>query len=67
MGGEPIKLGYARVITTSEKALNVMTKEHGTFWIPKKAVHDDSEVWDAKNNNGELVVKSWFAERKGLV
>lgn len=63
----PVKLGYARVNAVTEKAVNVDTKEYGSFWLPQSAIHDDSEVWDAKNNSGELVVKSWFAEKKGLV
>lgn len=38
------------------------------MWIPKSAIHDDSEVYDARDNNhGKLVLKSWFAEKEGLV
>lgn len=37
------------------------------LWIPKSVVHDDSEVFDAKNNaRGKLVVKHWWAHREGL-
>jgi hypothetical protein len=32
-------------------------------WIPKKAVHDDSEVY-GKGHTGSLVVYSWFAEKE---
>jgi hypothetical protein len=36
-------------------------------WIPKSVVHDDSEVYDAKDNaRGKLVIKHWWAAREGL-
>jgi hypothetical protein len=35
-------------------------------WIPKSAIHDDSEVFNAEENReGLLVVKSWFAKKEG--
>jgi hypothetical protein len=37
-------------------------------WIPQSQIHDDSEVYDAEDNaEGTLVVKRWFAEKKGWV
>ena len=33
-------------------------------WIPKSVIHDDSEVYRA-DTDGVLVVKNWFAEKKG--
>lgn len=37
-------------------------------WVPKACVHDDSEVFDARDNaRGKLVVKQWWAEREGWV
>ena len=36
-------------------------------WVPKSVVHDDSEVYDAKDNaRGKLVIKHWWAAREGL-
>jgi hypothetical protein len=37
----------------------------GPFWIPKSALHEDSEVWSEKNGDGELIVKAWFARKEG--
>jgi hypothetical protein len=38
-------------------------KDTGKFWIPQKAIHDDSEVYRA-GTNGKLVVWDWFAEKE---
>jgi hypothetical protein len=62
-----VKLGYAMVRSETELAVMFDTKEHGTLWIPKRAIHDDSETWNSKNNAGELVVQGWFAEQRGLI
>ena len=32
--------------------------------IPKSVIHDESEVWK-DGQTGDLVVKMWFAEKKG--
>lgn len=62
-----VKLGYAIVRSETDKAVMFDTKEHGTLWIPKRAIHDDSETWNTQNNSGELVVHEWFAENRGLI
>lgn len=37
-------------------------------WIPQSQIHDNSEVYDAKDNSeGTLVVTEWIALQKGLV
>lgn len=38
--------------------------DHPT-WVPKRAVHDDSDVYDLDQEEGRLVVKDWFAEKVG--
>lgn len=35
-------------------------------WIPISQVHEDSEVFE-EGTKGDLIVKSWIAEDKGLV
>lgn len=36
-------------------------------WIPKSVITDDSEVFDAEDNDsGKLVLKGWFARREGF-
>jgi hypothetical protein len=62
-----VKLGYAIVRAETELAVMFDTKEYGTLWVPKRAIHDDSETWDSKNNTGELIVHEWFAEKRGLI
>ena len=42
-----------------------MTKQTKLTWT---VIHDDSEVFnDDENAEGEVIVKSWWAEREGLV
>lgn len=37
------------------------------YWVPKSAIHDDSEVYDNdEHDTGKLVVHLWWAESKGL-
>jgi hypothetical protein len=54
----------------TDKALLVNIPEIDTkpIWIPKKGVHDDSEVFDARDNRrGKLVVEDWLAEKERWV
>lgn len=64
----PISIGEARVVHETPKAILVELEDEpgdGPFWIPKSAIHDDSEVWNEKNGAGDLVVKAWFARKEG--
>lgn len=36
-------------------------------WIPKSAIHDDSEIWKLNQEPGELVIHEWCAEQKGWI
>ena len=63
----PVKLGYAKVRITTEKAVMFNTRKYGTMWVPNCAIHNESETWDVDNTSGELVVKTWFAEKEGLI
>lgn len=41
-------------------------EEREGVWIPKSALHDDSEVYDPKEESrGRLIVKGWFARKRG--
>jgi hypothetical protein len=64
-----VNLGQAQAIAGTEKALRVqLESEDEPRWIPRSQIHDDSEVYDDKNNaTGDLVIKRWFAEKEGLV
>jgi hypothetical protein len=51
----------------SEKAMLVRLKDGSERWVPNSVVHDDSEVYNAANAEGKLVVHMWWAQKEGLV
>ena len=61
-------LGWAKVKRATERAFLVELREAKTeIWIPKSVIHDDSEVFDARDNaEGELVVMAWWARKEEL-
>jgi len=61
------KLGDGRVKKASDMALLIELETGETIWIPKSVIHDDSEVYDEDaNSEGQVVVKTWWAEKEGL-
>ena len=50
----------------TSRAILVSHDDLGELWIPKSCVHDDSEVF-GDGDLGDLVVKSWWAEKQGWV
>lgn len=62
---ETYEAGTARPIKETEKALLVHLDGVGETWVPKWAIHDDSEVWKEDQEPGELVVLSKFASKEG--
>lgn len=63
-----VNLGTVRVLRTSDKAMLVVLEDHEEReeWIPYGQIHDDSEVYDRYNVDGDLIVSSWFAKKLGL-
>jgi hypothetical protein len=61
---EPVSLGTATVKRETPKALLVEV-EGEEMWVPKSVIHEDSEVWQGEQDDGELVVKRWWAEKEG--
>ena len=65
-------LGYMRGAELAWHATGAIVWTHTldsgeTVWIPKSVLDDDSEVYDEdKNSEGEVVVKTWWAEKEGL-
>lgn len=58
----------SKAIGGSDKALRVRLGASAggrTVWVPKSAIHDDSEVYQL-DDFGKLVIKSWFAEQIGV-
>lgn len=75
MSDEPVKMGRVfcskatRFQDGSFKSLLIQDLEivNGEpTWIPYSHIHDDSEVY-RPGDQGELVVKRWFAEKRGWV
>jgi len=67
---EPTCSFDAEVIDHTPKALlcrvSVAKGDPKTVWIPRKAIHDDSEVWNSTTTEGTLVIPTWLARSKGL-
>lgn len=62
---EAVNLGPVVVKHETDKALLVRMEDQTERWIPKSQIHDDSDVY-RKNQDGELKVTKWFAEKEGL-
>jgi len=67
MAGSGHEVGHAVVLAETAAAIKVKVGEY-EYWVPKSVVHDDSCVWSAKDgeNEGKLVVQTWWAEKEGL-
>lgn len=53
-------------VRETDAALLVRFDDGRELWVPKTCLHDDSEVYE-EDGEGRLVLKTWFAEREGLV
>jgi hypothetical protein len=63
----PINCGKHLVLRKTEKAILVSDDTTGEpKWIPKSVIHDNSEIWKTRQQ-GDLVVKQWFAEKQGWI
>lgn len=61
------KLGTGKATKATDKALFIELESGEHLWIPKSVLDDDSEVYDNEGNaEGEVVVKTWWAEKEGL-
>lgn len=58
---EPDRYQDVTCVRESPAALCV-TIDGVDMWLPKKAVHEDSDV-QADGDSGDLLVKDWFAEK----
>ena len=60
-------LGDGDVIASTDKALKIELESGEEQWVPLSVIHDDSEVYDDEDNSsGEVIVKSWWADKEGL-
>ena len=54
----------AKAIKETDKAILVEDEFGEEHWVPKSCIEDDSDV-QADGDEGELVVKQWYAEKTG--
>jgi hypothetical protein len=66
MASDPVHLDDVEAKVETDLAL-LCEIDGEEKWVPKKAIHDDSEVYSMKNSTGTLVVERWWAEKEGLV
>lgn len=60
------RMGSATPKRETDKALLVFVDDlDDEIWIPKSAIHDDSECYSMKGGAGDLVVEDWWAEKEG--
>ena len=60
-----IRIENCRVIRDTGKTILVDIGGELEKWIPQSVVDDDSDIWQ-EGDEGDLVVKAWFAEKEGL-
>lgn len=65
INSEPVTIEDVTATASSSKAI-LCDIDGEEIWIPKRQIHDDSEVY-AKGHTGKLVITRWIAEEKGLV
>lgn len=69
---EPVEVEDCHAIKESESGKALLISFHATKglakseWVPKVAIHDDSEVYEP-GHHGKLVVWRFIAEEKGMV
>lgn len=68
---EPFQLGDAerKKVSDNDGKVNVLFDVEGEeMWVPEKCIHADSDVWcNSKDDSGTLVVRLWWAKKRGLV
>lgn len=67
---DSVNLGASERRKVTDKAMLVFVEDLGEeVWVPKSAIHDDSEVYDSRyeGEEGDLIVKSWLARDRGWV
>lgn len=64
---EPLSLGAAVMLRETGDAMLFEVEEGEEVWIPKSCLHEDSELDDGSQplDEGELIVREWWAERNG--
>jgi len=60
-------LGRSFVMAQTDRFLKIRVRDlNRVIQVPKRVVHDDSEVWEL-GHEGNLIVFRWWAEDEELV
>jgi hypothetical protein len=62
---EGTDIGEGKAIRGTGRALLIKLASGEEKWIPNSCIHDNSEVFK-ENQEGTVVVKTWWAEKEGL-
>lgn len=64
----PVSLGDAIAHKETDAALLVQLNSGAELWVPKSQIHEDSACFGCREDEdeGELIVRRWWAEQKGL-
>lgn len=63
-----VSLGNGTAKKDTGRALLIELESGEERWIPSSVIHDDSPVYDARDNSeGDVIVKRWWADKEGLV
>lgn len=66
-GKGPTSLGQGSIVRETDKAMLVELDSGDEVWVPLSVIHDDSELYQGcEEDEGELVVEEWFADKEGL-
>lgn len=61
-----VKIENVKAIKATEKAL-LCEIEGAEHWVPQSQITEDSDVYNARENNeGTLVVTHWWADKNGF-
>ena len=55
----------AEALHDTDDGLKVSVGGGEPFWIPKSAIHDDSETYK-KGTSGNLIIAKWLADKNKL-
>ena len=53
-----------KIVHQTDRAIKVKLDDEREIWVPKSVIHDNSEIWKVEEE-GDLMVKRWWAEKEG--
>lgn len=60
-----VLVGQGTIVFETEAAVKVDLGGDKPLWVPKSALHVNSEIWETRDE-GLLWVTEWFAKKEGL-